>query len=156
MKKKLKWIVLAVVAILALLQLANPDRTNPPVVPGHDLFSVQPPPPKVAALLRTACFDCHSQETRWPWYSRVAPMAWLVANDVKDGRAKLNFSDWPVTDPARAARKFGNISDVVDSAEMPPKKYTVIHGDADLSDDQRKAIVDWAEAQSDSLSGKSK
>ena len=156
MKKKLKWIVLGVVAIFALLQLANPDRTNPPVVPGHDLFSVSPPPAKVATLLRTACFDCHSQETRWPWYSRVAPMAWLVANDVKDGRAKLNFSDWPVTDPAKAARKFGNISDVVDSAEMPPKKYTLIHGDAELSDDQRKAIVDWAEAQSDALNGKSK
>ena len=156
MKKKLKWIVLAAVAILALLQLANPDRTNPPVVPGHDLFSVSPPPAKVATLLRTACFDCHSQETRWPWYSRVAPMAWLVANDVKDGRAKLNFSDWPVADPARAARKFGNISDVVDSAEMPPKKYTLIHGDAELSEDQRKAIVNWAEAQADALNDKSK
>ncbi len=151
MKKKLQWLFLAALAVFALAQLANPDRTNPPVVAGRDLFAVRPPPPEVATLLRTACTDCHSHETRWPWYSRVAPMAWLVAHDVQEGRAKLNFSDWPVTDPARAARKFGNISDVVDSGEMPPKKYTAIHRDAVLTATQRKVLVDWAEAQSAAL-----
>jgi hypothetical protein len=147
MKTKLKYTFIALLAGFGLLQLTNPDRTNPPVTPGHDLFALNPPPPQVAALMHAACFDCHSQETRWPWYSRIAPVSWLVASDVKHGRAKLNFSDWPVTDPARAARKFGSISDVVDAAEMPPKKYTLIHADADLSADQRKAIVAWAEAQ---------
>ncbi len=137
----------------ALLQFTNPDRTNPPVTPGSELFARNPPPPPVAALLRTSCFDCHSQETKWPWYSRVAPMSWLVASDVKTGRSKLNFSDWPFNDPTRASRKFGNISDVVDAAEMPPKKYTLIHREAVLSADQRKAIVDWAEAQVDLLKG---
>ncbi len=146
-KTKLQWMFAALVVVFAFLQLTNPNRTNPPVTPGHDLFALHPPPPKVVALMHTACFDCHSQETRWPWYSRIAPASWLVARDVSQGRAKLNFSDWPVTDPDRAARKFGNISDVVDSAEMPPKKYTLIHRDAVLSADQRQAIVDWAEAQ---------
>jgi len=147
MKRKLKWIFLGLVAGFGLLQFTNPDRANPPITPGHDLFTINPPPPEVAALLRTSCCDCHSRETRWPWYSRVAPMSWLVAHDVRDGRAKLNFSDWPVTDPARAGRKFGNISDAVDSAEMPPKKYTLIHRDALLADAQRKTIIAWAEAQ---------
>jgi hypothetical protein len=77
----------------------------------------------------------------------VAPVSWLVAGDVRAGRAKLNFSDWPVTDPARAGRKFGNISDVVDAGDMPPRKYTVIHRDAILTDAQRKVITDWAEAE---------
>ena len=151
MEKKLKWTLIVAAAGFGLIQLANPDRTNPPVVAGHDLLAVRPPPPPVAAILRTSCMDCHSYETVWPWYSHVAPMAWLVAHDVSEGRQKLNFSDWPVTDPARASRKFGNISDVVDSGEMPPKKYTIIHRDAVLSEAQRKTIVDWAEAQADAL-----
>jgi hypothetical protein len=154
MKKMLKWIFIVLVVAFGLLQLTNPDPTNPPVVAGHDLFAIHPPPAPVAALVRTSCYDCHSNETKWPWYSRVAPMSWLVANDVKNGRAKLNFSDWPVTDPDRAGRKFGNISDEVDSAEMPLKKYTMIHRDAVLSTSQRQAIVDWAEAQADLLKTK--
>lgn len=154
MKKYLKWILIALVAAFALLQLANPDHTNPPVAAGHDLFAVNPPPPQVAAAVRTSCYDCHSNETKWPWYSRVAPMSWLVADDVKNGRAKLNFSDWPVTDPERAGRKFGNISDEVDAGDMPLKKYTMIHRDAVLSASQRQAIVDWAEAQADLLKKK--
>lgn len=149
--KWLKWILVAMAATFGLLQFTNPDRTNPPVTPGHDLFAVSPPPPEVAKLVRTSCFDCHSQETKWPWYSRMAPMSWTVAHDVKEGRERLNFSDWPVNDPARASRKFGNISDQVDSADMPLKKYTMIHRDAILSDAQRKLIVDWAEAQADRL-----
>lgn len=147
MKKKLKWIAVGLVAAFGLLQLANPDRTNPPVNPARDLFHVSPPPPEVAAAVRTSCFDCHSQETKWPWYSRIAPMSFLVASDVKNGRARLNFSDWPVDSPEKASRKFGAISDEVDSGDMPLKKYTLIHRDAVLSDAQRKLIVDWAEAQ---------
>ena len=154
MFKKLKWILIGLVAAFGLLQLANPDRTNPPVLADHDLFAANPPPPPVAALLRTSCFDCHSNETKWPWYSHIAPMSFLVANDVRNGRERLNFSDWPVTDQARAGRKFGNISDEVDSGNMPLKKYTMIHRDAVLSDAQRKAIVDWAEAQADLLKSK--
>ena len=154
MRRKLPWIFIGGALGWALLQLTNPDRTNPPVTTGHDLLTLNPPPPGVAALLRTACFDCHSQATRWPWYSRIAPVSWQVAADVNHGRAKLNFSDWPVEDPARAARKFGNISDLVGAAEMPPKKYTLIHRDAVLSEAQRKTIVDWAEAQADRLNNK--
>jgi hypothetical protein len=154
MKKQLKWILIVLVVAFGLLQLANPDRTNPPVFAAHDLFTLNPPPPQVAALLRTSCFDCHSNETKWPWYSHIAPMAFLVANDVKNGRERLNFSDWPVTDAGRARRNFGNISDEVDGGGMPLKKYTMIHHDAVLSADQRKAIVDWAEAQTELLKSK--
>jgi hypothetical protein len=74
-------------------------------------------------------------------------MSWLVANDVKEGRERLNFSSWPVTDHGRAGRKFGNISDEVDAGNMPPKKYTLIHRDAVLTAAQRQTIIDWADAQ---------
>src|SRR5471030_1148435 len=106
MKKILMWFFGALVVAFALLQLTNPPRTNPPVV--SDLMAKNAPPPEVAAMLHSACYDCHSSETKWPWYSRVAPMSWLIANDVRDGRENLNLSDWPDA-PVRAAKRLEDI-----------------------------------------------
>ena len=144
MKKKLKWIFGALVAAFALLQFTNPARTNPPVKKD---FPITNAPPQVAAMLRASCYDCHSQETRWPWYSRVAPVSWLVASDVNDGRKHLNLSDWPVDDPKRAAKKLENMSEEIGYGDMPLKKYTLIHADARLTDGQRKELTDWLDAE---------
>jgi hypothetical protein len=133
----------------ALLQLTNPARTNPPVV--HDLMATAPPPPRVAAMLHTACYDCHSSETRWPWYSHIAPMSWLIAGDVREGREHLNLSNWPEADPKRAAKWLDNMSEDIRSGEMPLPKYTKIHADARLTDSQRKELADWLEAQETQL-----
>ena len=145
MKKKLKWIVIALVVAFALLQLTNPARTNPPVV--HDLMATSPPPPPVAALLHAACYDCHSHETRWPWYAHVAPVSWLVVADVNEGRTNLDLSDWPAADPAWAAKRLGSMSEKIGYLEMPPKKYTAIHADARLTDAGRKTLTDWLDAE---------
>jgi hypothetical protein len=149
LKRKLKWIFVALVAGFALLQLTNPTRTNPTVI--SDLMATNVPPPKVAAMLHAACYDCHSSETRWPWYSRVAPMSWLIANDVKEGRENLNLSDWPNDNPMRAAKRLENMSDEVGSGEMPLKKYTKIHTDARLTESQRKELTDWLDAEATRL-----
>ena len=133
----------------ALLQLTNPPRTNPKVV--SDLMATNAPPPQIATMLHAACYDCHSSETRWPWYSRVAPMSWLIANDVKNGRENLNLSDWPNNNPMRAAKRLENMSDEIGSGEMPPKKYTTIHADARLTESQRKELTDWLDAEATRL-----
>ncbi|MGD0745731.1 MAG: heme-binding domain-containing protein, partial [Verrucomicrobiota bacterium] len=114
MKKKLKWVFGALVAVFALLQLTNPARTNPPIVPGHDVSATNAPPPPIAALLHAACYDCHSYETKWPWYSRVAPVSWLIASDVNGGRKHMNFSDWPRDHPDWLVRRWENISEKLD------------------------------------------
>jgi hypothetical protein len=145
MKSKLKWILAGLAAVFALMQLANPSRINPPVAPGHDLRAANPPP-EIAARLRAACYDCHSYETRWPWYSRIAPASWLVAGDVKDGREKLNFSEWPQDQPERAAKRLERISEEVGYRNMPPGKYTLLHPEARLTAAQRQALIDWADA----------
>jgi hypothetical protein len=149
MKKIFKWIFAAFLVLFVLLQFTNPARTNPPVV--SDLMAANPPPPPVAAMLRAACYDCHSSETRWPWYSRVAPMSWLIANDVKDGRENLNLSDWPNDNPRRAARRLEDMSEQIGYDEMPPKKYTAIHADARLTDAQKKQLTDWLDARAEQL-----
>jgi hypothetical protein len=151
MIKKLKWIFGALVVVFALLQLANPARTNPPVPPGHDVSATNAPPPQIAALLHAACYDCHSYETRWPWYSRVAPMSWLIASDVKGGREHVNFSDWPYDHPDWVVRRWENISEELSYKEMPPAKYTLLHPEARLTEDQRKELIQWADAEAERL-----
>jgi hypothetical protein len=145
MKKKLKWILLALVVAFGLLQFTNPPRINPPVV--HDLMATSVPPPQIAATLHAACYDCHSNETKWPWYSRLAPMSWQIAGDVNEGRTNLNLSDWPADNPARAAKRLESMSEQIGYQEMPLKKYTLIHADARLTDAGRKELTDWLDAE---------
>jgi Haem-binding domain len=145
LKRIIKWLLGALAVSFTLLQLTNPARTNPPVV--SDLMAGNPPPPQVAARLHAACYDCHSSETRWPWYSHIAPMSWLIANDVKEGRENMNLSDWPKDNPMRAAKRLENMSDEVSAGEMPPKKYTTLHLDARLTEVQRKELTGWLDAE---------
>jgi len=143
MKTKLKWAALALVVLFGLLQFTSPQRTNPPVK--LDMIAAANPPAAVAATLRAACYDCHSHETKWPLYAKIAPSSWLVVSDVNEGRQHLNMSEWP-DDPARAAKKLDRINEVIDYREMPPKKYTLLHPEARLTEDQRKQIMDWTDA----------
>jgi hypothetical protein len=149
MKSKLKWIFAALLACFGLLQLTNPARTNPPVV--SDMMATNAPPPPVAALFRAACYDCHSHETKWPWYSHVAPASWLVVNDVNEGRHHLNLSDWPDAHPDWQVRRLENMSDQIQSGDMPPKKYAAIHADARLTASQRKEMAGWLDARAAQL-----
>ena len=148
MKKKLKWVFVALGVVFGLLQFTNPARTNPPVV--NDFIATNAPAPQIAALLHAACYDCHSYETKWPLYSRIAPSSWLVVSDVNEGRERLNFSDWPV-EVDRAAKKLDRINEVLDYREMPPKKYTVLHPEARLSEAQHQALLDWSDAEAKKL-----
>ncbi len=148
MKKRLKWILPGALVIFALLQLFNPARTNPPVK--SDFVAAAHPPAPVAAAIHAACYDCHSYETKWPWYARVAPVSWLIASDVNDGREHLDLSDWPA-EPDSAARRLDRINEALDYREMPPKKYTLIHAGARLTEAQRKEIMDWTDAEAAKL-----
>jgi len=149
MKKKLKWVVGGLIVLFGLLQFTNPARTNPPVV--QDLMATNAPPPQVVASLRAACYDCHSNETKWPWYSRIAPASWLVVWDVDEGRRHLNLSDWPANDLTRAAKRLDRMSEEIDYHQMPPGKYTIIHTDARLTDSQRKELTGWLDAEAERL-----
>lgn len=107
--------------------------------------SALPAPPKVAALLRRACYDCHSNETRWPWYSRIVPLSWRIARDVERGRKEVNFSEWDGYYSATRRRKLEWIGRAVENGTMPPFLYCVTHPGARLTREQRAAIVGWVE-----------
>ncbi|TNF40329.1 MAG: cytochrome C [Cytophagales bacterium] len=95
--------------------------------------------------LKNSCYDCHSNETSYPWYSYVAPLSWLVAKDVREGREELNFSHWADYDMMEKLKKLDDIAIEVGEGEMPMEVYTVIHSGAKLNPEQIQEIVTWAE-----------
>ena len=125
-----KWLV----AVFALIQLIpyGHDHANPPATKEPAWNS-----PETRALVHRACFDCHSNETTWPWYSNVAPVSWLVQRDVNGGRSHLNFTEWDK--PQRHAK---DIAQEVKSGDMPPWFYLPMHPNARLSDADRQALID--------------
>lgn len=103
----------------------------------------------VAQLLRTSCYSCHSNETKYPWYSYVAPSSWLIARDVRVGRDELNFSTWLDYDQRKMLSKLDDVVTEVGEGNMPMPIYTLMHSSAKLSDKQRKLIIEWAESTMD-------
>jgi Haem-binding domain len=102
-------------------------------------------PPEVLAVLQKACFDCHTNETRWPWYAKIAPGSWLMASDVKKGRAHMNMSEWTDDDPDARHLDMENAWDEIAEGNMPPWFYQVMpnHFDAFLSDKEKELLKGW-------------
>jgi hypothetical protein len=127
-------LILVSVGCLLLAQLVPYGRrhTNPPVANEPQWDS-----PQTRELARVACFDCHSNETVWPWYTNVAPFSWLIQRDVDEGRQHLNFSEWK----GLTARRLSEIPEVIQEGSMPPLQYTIIHPDAVLSSTQKQQLI---------------
>jgi enamine deaminase RidA (YjgF/YER057c/UK114 family) len=142
-------VALAVVLLAAVIQLYRPERSNPPVDPALALEAGGRAPADVTALLERSCYDCHSSRTRWPWYSNVAPVSWMVADDVSQARKKLDFSRWTAYPPKQMSRKLETMNDEVMKGDMPLKQYLLLHRDARLSDSDKSVIGDWATAEAE-------
>ncbi len=129
-----KRVLVGAASLAALIQLVpfGRDHSNPPIAQEPKWSS-----PEVATLARRACFDCHSNETRWPWYSNVAPMSWLVQRDVNEGRAHLNFSEFQ-----RPQKKAREAAEELRDDEMPPWFYLPLHSEARLSAVEKQKLVD--------------
>jgi hypothetical protein len=140
-----RWTLIALAAFLVVAQFIPLDRTNPPSDPQQHFVARLSPPAAVANALDRSCRDCHTNQTTWPWYSRVAPMSWLVVDDVKEGRQHLNFSEWGRLNARRSARKLEEVCEEVRSGGMPLRKYTLIHPAAKLQPGEVDAICGWAE-----------
>jgi hypothetical protein len=128
-------VILAVVGFVAI-QFFPVDRTNPPVT-----REIAWDTPETRALAERACFDCHSNETKWPFYAYIAPMSLVVANDVTEGRDRLNFSEWD-----RPNEDFGEISEVVTRGEMPLAQYLLLHPEARLTEVEKQQLLDGLDA----------
>ncbi len=135
LKKK---ILLSLLALFVLIQLKTIDRSNPPVTAELNAS------PEVMEVLRRSCYDCHSNESVWPWYSYVAPVSWLVEHDVEEAREHMNFSEWESWDKEKQDHKREECWEEVEEGEMPLWFYVPLHSEAELSDDDLKVLKNWA------------
>jgi hypothetical protein len=137
MSRKLKWILLGLLLFLMLIQFIPVDRSNPPVE--QDITA----PENIKSVLRQSCYDCHSNETNWPWYSQIAPVSWLVAHDVSEGREHLNFSTWNVLDSREQTKAIDEIWEEVEKGEMPLWYYLPLHPEAKLTEQDLSVLREW-------------
>jgi len=107
----------------------------------------------VKLILQRSCYDCHSNQTKYPWYSYVAPVSWLIAKDTRHGREELNFSDWNALSKRKKIKALNDMSEEVEEKKMPLDIYTLVHKDAKLSDDEIILLLNWSKSLSNELLG---
>ena len=137
----------------ALLQFTGPARTNPIADAGLRLEAQATLPDDVRRMIRRACYDCHSDETRWPWYSRIAPVSWLVIRDVDAGRAEMNFSRWGGYHKYDRADLLDKGCELARKGEMPLPAYVRLHPEAKLTMGDLEMFCAWSEAEAARLAG---
>ena len=148
---KLKRIVLLLLGIVVLIQFIPSNLPDVSFENPNDLLANNDVPESIENLLRTSCYDCHSNETVYPWYSYVAPVSFLISKDTREGRHHLNFSEWEKMDAIEKAEALDDIADEVEEGEMPLKIYTTMHSNARMSDADRNALAEWAEEMGEEL-----
>jgi Haem-binding domain len=146
-KRWRKRLGLGAFVVFVVIQLVPIKRDDPPVNPALALNA----PPAVTAILRQSCYDCHSDQTVWPWYAHVAPVSWFVTHHVNHARAKMDFSHWYAYSVSRQQDYLDQIKDAVTYGWMPLSSYLWIHRDAVLSPAQADTVADWAGNLADSL-----
>lgn len=140
MKQK---IFIGLAILFVLIQFIRIDKTNPDVVQENDFITITNPPENIAQTLKTSCYDCHSNESTYPWYSNVAPVSWWVKDHIVEGREELNFSEWGTFTDKRKIKKIKEVIEEVEEGEMPLPPYLITHSNAKLTETQTAELLDW-------------
>lgn len=139
MRNKIKLGIIVFAVLIFVIQFVPVERDNPEFNAAGEIQATV----DVKTILKSSCYDCHSNETVWPLYSYIAPVSWLVANDVKEGRRELNFSEWNTYEQKKKNKKAEEIKEEILEGKMPMPIYTYIHQDAKLTDLQKSILIDW-------------
>jgi len=145
MGKKTKIITWSVLGLFVVIQLIPSDLPENQPLEGYDFFTAYGVPADMAEMIRTSCYDCHSQEVNYPWYAYVAPSSWLVSRDVKKGRGNLDFSRWGELSKKDQLKIVDDIGEEVKDGAMPLPIYVFMHPAAALDENKREKIVRWTD-----------
>lgn len=143
--KVVKTILIILLVLLVIMQFFQPDLNKAEMVPATDLVEANNVPVDVANTLQQACYDCHSNNTEYPWYFRVAPVSYWMASTVKDGKHELNFSEFESYSNKRKLHKLDKVSKSVTEGWMPLDSYQWMHSESHLTPEQIKAVSDWVD-----------
>lgn len=144
MKKKIA-IIFAIVLIA--IQFIRPNMENPVFEEEKDYISITQPNEKITSILKTSCYDCHSNETEYPWYMQIAPVSWWTMDHVDEGREEFNFSIWGDYSTKRQKHKLKESVEMIEENEMPLDSYTWMHSEASLSNDQKDLMIEWFKSE---------
>ena len=149
--KRVKKILLGALAMFILIQFIQPARNKSKEILSTDVTKTTNVPENVQGILKTACYDCHSNNTNYPWYSKVQPFGWLLARHIKHGKTELNFSEFGSYSQRRQISKLNGIANSLKDGTMPLSSYTMIHKDARLSEEDENLLIEWATRTKDSV-----
>jgi len=142
--KILKAIGLLLLVVLVVIQFFHPERNISTAVAPNDISRIYPVDDTVNTILQKACNDCHTNNTRYPWYANIQPVAWWLHDHIREGKRELNFNDFASYRLAKQYHKLDEMIELVEKEEMPLSSYTLIHSDADLTDAEKLALTNWA------------
>lgn len=151
-----KIILLVILFTVIVIQFIRPTKNVSDTRREADIITAFNIPSNVATVLKTSCSDCHSNNTRYPWYANIQPAGWLLAKHVSDGKEDLNFDEFANYSKRRQVSKLKSIRNSIKDASMPLSSYTLLHSDARLSDENKSIIISWTSKMMDSLSGRRK
>ncbi len=151
LRKILKIVTIVGVITFGAIQFVRPDFSNPPVIEAETIWTDPDLPPDVRAVLVRSCADCHSNETTYPWYSKITPFNWFLAGHIEEGRHELNLSIWNAYTNDKKRHKLEEVCEQVEQGLMPLPSYTWIHWDAVLTDSERTVLCRWSKAGSDQI-----
>lgn len=143
MKRAVKFVVIILAVVFLALQFFQIDKTNPAINEAETIDKVMNVPSDIKIILGKACNDCHTNNTRYPWYSYIQPNGWWLRSHVEEGRGELNFSVFATYDARKQAKKLEEICEEVREGKMPLPSYTWIHRDAVLTESEKNALCDW-------------
>jgi hypothetical protein len=138
--------LLSVILIGVIIQFFRIDKSAPESDPALDFFVVANPPRRIIAIFKTSCYDCHSYKTRYPWYSNVAPVSWILKSQIKNGLEHLNFSEYGNYSREESNLALAEMKKKISEKEMPPKSYLIVHKEARLSSEKRGVLIKWMSA----------
>jgi hypothetical protein len=149
--RRIKKPMLALLIVLVAIQFIQPAHNKSEQVLATDFSKVFVVPDSVQTILQNTCYDCHSNNTRYPWYSNIQPMAWMMRRHIDNGKEKLNFSTFGNISPRKQISKLKGIFNQIKNDEMPLTSYKLMHKNARLSQQEKKMLMNWLEATTDSL-----
>jgi hypothetical protein len=149
--KAVKIIALVLLVAFVGIQFVPTERNQSDVIPKTDFMLVNDVPKDIKNKLQVSCYDCHSNNTAYPWYNKIQPVAWLLENHVEEGKAELNFNEWGSLSKRRKKSKLKSIISQIKDDEMPLSSYTLIHRNAILTEAEKQEIIQWMTQLKDSI-----
>jgi hypothetical protein len=143
MKKTIRKILVVLLIVLLFIQFIRIDKTNPTWSAENDFLVATAADEEIATIIKTSCYDCHSNQTNYPWYTNIAPVSWWIKHHINEGREELNFSEWVTYKEKRKNHKMEECVELVEAGEMPMSSYTIMHSESKLTAEQKEKLISF-------------